>query len=79
MTVREQAIQILLLEANWNSYHEVIVGMSGKAIKLANDVWDVVYDTLLFETHFPSCREISLEAAQLLEEGWVPGQEVVRL
>lgn len=77
MTVREQAIEALLLNGNKRNYVWLADLVEDAALNLALDARQAVDDALW--TFCVDYWEISLEAAQLLEEGWVPGQKVVRL
>lgn len=80
MSVHEDAIEALLVDGNQHNYCWWVDMLEGegdeKAMDLAFDARAVVEDLLNFDCSY---ADVSLEAAQLLLEGWHPGQKVVLL
>lgn len=73
--VREQAIEALLIEASAGEFVHCLEYCEGASNLLAYEAWNDIADQLPCATP----EEIALEAAQLLQEGWRPGDKVVLL
>lgn len=76
MTVREDAVEALLMEGSTNGFeHYSDFCNMQEAERLCTTVLTTVFMLIPSLTHEMAC----LEAAQLLEEGWNPKDKVVPL